>query len=57
VIGHQPLELLAGVLGGFKRSSQHPFKGGCDGHSKATITPFRTSTVAITGKAATGGPI
>jgi putative transposase len=23
MIGHQPLELLAGVLGGFKRSSQH----------------------------------
>ena len=23
VVGHQPLELFAGVLGGFKRSSQH----------------------------------
>jgi hypothetical protein len=23
VVGHQTLELLAGVLGGFKRSSQH----------------------------------
>lgn len=37
-----------GVQGGFKRSSQHLFEGGCDEHSKAPITPFRTSAVAVT---------
>jgi hypothetical protein len=28
--GHQPLELLADVLGGFNRSSQHPENGVCE---------------------------
>ncbi|MCK1661254.1 hypothetical protein IVA90_27540 [Bradyrhizobium sp. 151] len=37
-----------GSQGGFKRSSQHLFEGGCDEHSKAPITPFRTSAVAVT---------
>ena len=31
------------VLGGFKRSSQHPEVGGCDGHSKAAFGQVRTS--------------
>jgi putative transposase len=29
-----------GSQGGFKRSSQHLNEGSCDGHSKASITPF-----------------
>jgi hypothetical protein len=43
--------------GGFKRSSQHLFEGGCDEHSEAPITPFRTSAVAVTGTAASSGAI
>ena len=31
--------VVAGVLGGFNRSSQHPNKGGCDGHSEAAVVP------------------
>ncbi|WP_288142910.1 hypothetical protein [Mesorhizobium sp.] len=46
-----------GSQGGFKRSSQHLNEGGCDGHSKATITPFWTSTVGVTGTAASSGAI
>ncbi|MGY4363949.1 transposase InsO family protein [Bradyrhizobium sp. LB1.3] len=46
-----------GIQGGFKRSSQHLNEGGCDGHSKATITPFWTSTVGVTGTAAGSGAI
>jgi putative transposase len=30
----------SGSQGGFKRSSQHRNEGSCDGHSKASITPF-----------------
>ncbi|WP_202367731.1 hypothetical protein [Mesorhizobium sp. L-2-11] len=45
------------VVGGFKRSSQHLNEGGCDGHPKATITPFWTSAVAVTGTSASGGEI
>ena len=41
----------------FKRSSQHLFEGGCDEDSKAPITPFRTSVVAITGTAASSRAI
>lgn len=44
-------------VGGFKRSSQHLNEGGCDGHSKATITPFWTSAIAVTGTAASSGAI
>jgi putative transposase len=33
----------------FKRSSQHLNQGGCDGHSKATITPVWTRAVAVAG--------
>lgn len=47
----------ADVLGGFNRSSQHLNEGVCDGHSKATITPFWTSTVAVTGTAGSSGAI
>ena len=43
--------------GGFKQSSQHLNEGGCDGHSKATITPFWTIAVAVTGAAASSGAI
>jgi hypothetical protein len=57
MIGHQPLELFAGVLGGFKWSSQHLFEGGCDGHSKAPVTQFWTSAIAVTGTAASSGAI
>ncbi|MET2832995.1 IS3 family transposase [Mesorhizobium shangrilense] len=46
-----------GAQGGFKRSSQHLNEGGCDGHSKATITPFWTSAVAVTGTTASSGAI
>jgi putative transposase len=43
-----------GVIGGFKRSSQHLFEGVCDGHSKAPIRPFWTSAVAVTGTTVSG---
>jgi len=46
-----------GSQGGFKQSSQHLNEGGCDGHSKATITPFWTIAVAVTGAAASSGAI
>ena len=46
-----------GSQGGFKRSSQHLNEGGCDGHSKATITPFWTGAVAVTGTAASSEAI
>jgi putative transposase len=46
-----------GSQGGFKRSSQHLNEGGCDGHSKATITPFWTRAAAVTGTAASSGAI
>jgi putative transposase len=46
-----------GSQGGFKRSSRHLNEGGCDGHSKATITPFWTSAVAVTGTTANSGAI
>jgi hypothetical protein len=32
-------------------------EGGCDGHSKAPITQFWTSAIAVTGTAASGGAI
>jgi putative transposase len=46
-----------GSQGGFKWSSQHLNEGGCDVHSKAKITPFWASAVAITRSAASGGAI
>ena len=45
------------VLGEFKRSSQHLNEGGCDGHSKAKITPVWTSTIAVAGTAVSRGAI
>ena len=42
----------AGQFLTFKRSSQHPNHGDCDGHSKATITPVWTRAVAIAGSTA-----
>jgi transposase InsO family protein len=44
-----------GVQGGFKRSSQHPGGGGCDGYSKAAVGSVWASAVAVTGSAACGG--
>jgi putative transposase len=46
-----------GSQGGFKRSLQHLFEGACDEHSKAPITPFWTSAVAVTRTAASSGAI
>ena len=46
-----------GSQGGFKRSSQHLNEGGCDEHSKASITPVWTGAVAVTGAASSSGPI
>jgi hypothetical protein len=37
VIGHQSLELIAGVLGGLKWWSQHSEEGGCDEDSTAAF--------------------
>ena len=45
----------AGALGGFKRSSQHFGKGGCDEYSKATFGPVRAGAIAVTWSAAGGG--
>jgi hypothetical protein len=44
-----------GVLGGFKRSSQHSEVGGCDEHCKAAIGAVRTSLITIAGTTAFGG--
>src|SRR5262245_7166475 len=44
-----------GSQGGFKRSSQRPGGGGCDGHSKAAVGSVWASAVAVTGSAACGG--
>ena len=46
-----------GSQGGFKRSSQHLNEGSCDEYSKATITPFWTSAVAVTGTTASSEAI
>jgi hypothetical protein len=43
---------LRGILGGFKRSSQHLNEGGCVEPWKAPITPFWTGAAAVTGTAA-----
>src|SRR5258708_15615419 len=40
-----------GVLGEFKRSSQHLDRENCDDYSKAPFRSMRASTVAITGPA------
>ncbi len=54
VVGHELLEWLAGIYGGFNRSSQHPFRGGCDEEAEASIRSCRTSSFAFTG-APSGG--
>jgi putative transposase len=46
-----------GSQGGFKRSSQPLNEGGCGEPSKASITAFRTGAAAVTGAAASSGPI
>jgi hypothetical protein len=53
-VSHQALELFAGVLGGFKRSSQHSHIGGCDEYSRTEIGKVWTSAIAVAG-ATTGG--
>ena len=35
IVRQQQLEVLAGILGGFNRSLQHPDQGGCDEGSQA----------------------
>jgi putative transposase len=50
-------DTLRGVLGGFKRSSQHKKVGGCDDPSKAPIAPFWAGAVAITRTAASSEAI
>jgi hypothetical protein len=51
MIAHQPLELLAGVLGGFNRSLQHPTIGVCDEDWKAAVGSIWARAIAITGAA------
>jgi hypothetical protein len=55
VVSHQALELFAGVLGGFKRSSQHSHIGGCDEYWRTEIGTIWTSANAIAGAAASCG--
>ena len=43
-----------GVQGGFKRSSQHLDKGGCDEHSKATFESIWAGTIVVTRSTAGG---
>ena len=47
MIGHQPLELIAGVFGGFNRSSQHHELGGCDEGSPASFGPVHTQKASV----------
>jgi hypothetical protein len=54
VIGHQSLELFAGVLGGFKRSSQHLEEGGCDEELQAAFGSIWAGTIVVT-RSTTGG--
>src|SRR5664280_377903 len=49
VICHQPLELLAGLLGGLKWSSQHFDEGGCDEGSKAAFGPVWSAAIVVAG--------
>ena len=44
-----------GVQGGFKRSSQHPGRGGCDEHSKAAVGSVWASPATVTRPATCGG--
>ena len=44
-----------GSQGGFNRSSQHPNKGGCDGHSEAAVGSMWTTAIAVTWSAIGGG--
>jgi hypothetical protein len=48
VVGHQLLELLAGVLGGFKRLSQHFDEGGCDEEAQAAFGSMWAGAVVVT---------
>src|SRR3954447_15236922 len=44
---HKLAVIRRGILGGFKRWSQHSEFGGCDEHCKAPIGTVRTSPIAI----------
>jgi len=44
-----------GSQGGFNRSSQHPNKGGCDGHSEAAVGSMWTTAIVVTWSAIGGG--
>jgi len=44
-----------GSQDGFKRSSQHPERGGCDEHSKAAFGSVWASPATVTGPAPCGG--
>jgi hypothetical protein len=52
VIGHQSLELIAGVLGGFNRSSQHREVGGCDEGSETSFGPVHAQEASVAGSSA-----
>ena len=43
-----------GVQGGFNRSSQHPDRGGCDGHSETAIGSMWATAIAVTWSAICG---
>ena len=51
MLGQDLAIALRGVLGEFKRPSQHLGTGSCDGYSKAPFRSMRASTVALTGVA------
>ena len=54
IVGHQPLELLACVLGGLNRSSQRFENGGVDGQQEAAFGSVHTATIAVARSAAGG---
>jgi drug/metabolite transporter (DMT)-like permease len=43
-----------GVVGGFKRSSQHHDEGGCDDHSKAAVGSIPEGAIAVPRSTASG---
>src|SRR3954468_21147942 len=55
MMGEQLAVSEGGVLGGFKRSSQHSEVGGCDEHSKAAIGSVWTGAITFTRTAARRG--
>ena len=47
IVGHQPLQLLARILGGFNRSLQYPDQGGCDEGSQACFGSVYAQEAAV----------